>query len=56
MLTAGRSDLRELKVDECKAYLRSHNLRLSGTREECMERIKEHGKLVFYLKACSMVA
>lgn len=52
----GRSDLQELKVDECKAYLRRHNLRLSGTKEECIERIKDHWKLVFYLKECSMVA
>ncbi|KAH6788253.1 SAP domain-containing protein [Perilla frutescens var. hirtella] len=41
----GRSDMQELRVDECKAYLRTHRLRLSGTKEECIERIKEHWKL-----------
>ncbi|GER30858.1 SAP domain-containing protein [Striga asiatica] len=38
----GRSDLQELTLVECKAYLRRHGLRLSGTKEECIERIKEH--------------
>ncbi|CAA0840934.1 SAP domain-containing protein [Striga hermonthica] len=41
----GRSDLQELMLVECKAYLRRHGLRLSGTKEECIERIKEHLRL-----------
>ncbi|KAI3452047.1 hypothetical protein Pfo_008712 [Paulownia fortunei] len=39
------SDLQELKVVECKAYLRRHGLRLSGTKGDCIERIKEHWRL-----------
>ncbi|KAM7510363.1 hypothetical protein LguiB_009238 [Lonicera macranthoides] len=30
---------------ECKAYLREHGLRLSGTKAECTERIKEHWRI-----------
>ncbi|XP_073041098.1 uncharacterized protein [Primulina eburnea] len=41
----GRADLQELKLVECKVYLRRHGLRLSGTKEECIERIKEHWRL-----------
>ncbi|XP_047974189.1 zinc finger CCCH domain-containing protein 62-like [Salvia hispanica] len=41
----GRSDMQELRLDECKAYLRRHNLRLSGNKEECIARIEEHSKL-----------
>ncbi|PIN18243.1 Ubiquitinyl hydrolase 1 [Handroanthus impetiginosus] len=41
----GGSDIQELKLVECKAYLRRHGLRLSGTKEECIERIKEHWRL-----------
>ncbi|XP_073145411.1 uncharacterized protein [Henckelia pumila] len=41
----GRGDLQELKLVECKVYLRRHGLRLSGTKEECIERIKEHWRL-----------
>ncbi|KAL1569422.1 zinc finger CCCH domain-containing protein 62-like [Salvia divinorum] len=41
----GRSDMQELRLDECKAYLRRHNLRLSGNKEECIARIEEHWKL-----------
>ncbi|CAA3032777.1 Hypothetical predicted protein, partial [Olea europaea subsp. europaea] len=37
-----RNDLQELNLVECKAYLRRHGLRLSGTKAECIERIKEH--------------
>ncbi|KAL0350633.1 UNVERIFIED_CONTAM: Zinc finger CCCH domain-containing protein 62 [Sesamum radiatum] len=39
------SDLQELKLVECKAYLRKHSLRVSGSKEECIERIKEHWRL-----------
>ncbi|XP_042022388.1 zinc finger CCCH domain-containing protein 62-like [Salvia splendens] len=41
----GGSDMQELRLDECKAYLRRHNLRLSGNKEECIARIEEHWKL-----------
>ncbi|KAL6551706.1 hypothetical protein OROGR_007860 [Orobanche gracilis] len=38
----GINDPHELNLMECKAYLRRHCLRLSGTKEDCIERIKEH--------------
>ncbi|KAL8251105.1 hypothetical protein R6Q59_034798 [Mikania micrantha] len=41
----GSNDLLELSLKECKEYLRKHQLRLSGTKEECIQRIKEHGRL-----------
>ncbi|XP_011099191.1 zinc finger CCCH domain-containing protein 62 isoform X2 [Sesamum indicum] len=41
----GGSVLQELKLVECKAYLRKHSLRVSGSIEECIERIKEHWRL-----------
>ncbi|KAI5665913.1 hypothetical protein M9H77_15766 [Catharanthus roseus] len=44
-LLRGKSDLQELTLVECKAYLRKHGLRLSGTKTECILRIKEHWKL-----------
>ncbi|CAI9780766.1 unnamed protein product [Fraxinus pennsylvanica] len=40
-----RNDLQELNLIECKAYLRRHVLRLSGTKAECIERIKEHWRI-----------
>ncbi|KAL2531873.1 Ubiquitinyl hydrolase 1 [Abeliophyllum distichum] len=40
-----RNDLQELNLIECKAYLRRHGLRLSGTKAECIERIKEHWRI-----------
>ncbi|CAA3011346.1 Hypothetical predicted protein [Olea europaea subsp. europaea] len=40
-----RNDLQELNLVECKAYLRRHGLRLSGTKAECIERIKEHWRI-----------
>ena len=55
VFSVGRSDMQELRLDECKAYLRRHNLRLSGNKEECIARIEEHSKLVLYLKAFSIV-
>ncbi|XP_076945786.1 zinc finger CCCH domain-containing protein 62-like [Bidens hawaiensis] len=42
---SGSHDLPDLSVGECKEYLRKHRLRLSGTKEECLQRIKEHGRL-----------
>lgn len=41
VLVAG-SDLKALNVKECKAYLRKHGLRLSGTKAVFIERIVEH--------------
>ncbi|XP_071711771.1 uncharacterized protein [Rutidosis leptorrhynchoides] len=35
----------DLSLTECKEYLRKHGLRLSGTKEECLQRIKEHKRL-----------
>ncbi|KAL1196554.1 Zinc finger CCCH domain-containing protein 62 [Cardamine amara subsp. amara] len=44
LLTAG-SDLKCLNVKECKAYLRKHGLRLSGTKAVCIDRIVEHWRI-----------
>ncbi|KAL8044441.1 hypothetical protein ABFX02_08G046800 [Erythranthe guttata] len=44
-LVRGGSDLQELKLVECKAYLRRHGLRLTGSKGECIGRIKEHWRL-----------
>ncbi|KAJ9562263.1 hypothetical protein OSB04_007423 [Centaurea solstitialis] len=41
----GSNDSQEPSLNECKAYLRKHGLRLSGTKEECVQRMKEHGRL-----------
>ncbi|KAK1277844.1 Zinc finger CCCH domain-containing protein 62 [Acorus gramineus] len=35
-------DLRSLKLGECKAYLRVSGLRISGSKEVCVQRIQEH--------------
>ncbi|KAL5819560.1 hypothetical protein ACOSQ4_023402 [Xanthoceras sorbifolium] len=40
-----RSDLGALNVQECKAYLRKHGLRVSGTKAVCIQRIKEHWRI-----------
>lgn len=37
-----RGDLGALSLNGCKAYLRKHGLRLSGTKMVCIQRIKEH--------------
>ncbi|KAG9450848.1 hypothetical protein H6P81_010813 [Aristolochia fimbriata] len=34
-----------LKLEECKAYLRKHGLRIAGTKETCIERIQEHWRI-----------
>lgn len=34
--------IKKLKLDQCKIYLRKHGLRLSGKKEVLFERIKEH--------------
>ncbi|EFH41307.1 predicted protein [Arabidopsis lyrata subsp. lyrata] len=44
LLTAG-SDLKSVNVKECKAYLRKHGLRLSGTKPVCIDRIVEHWRI-----------
>uniref|UniRef100_A0A1J3G3U9 Zinc finger CCCH domain-containing protein 62 n=1 Tax=Noccaea caerulescens TaxID=107243 RepID=A0A1J3G3U9_NOCCA len=44
LLTAG-SDLKAVNVKECKAYLRKHGLRLSGTKAVFIERIVEHWRI-----------
>ncbi|CAH9054028.1 unnamed protein product [Cuscuta epithymum] len=41
----GKGELEDLKLVECKAYLRKHGLRLSGTKEQCVERIMEHWRI-----------
>ncbi|KAK7406576.1 hypothetical protein VNO78_08204 [Psophocarpus tetragonolobus] len=38
-------DIESLKLNECKAYLRNHGLRLAGNRDVCAARIKEHWRL-----------
>ncbi|KAI3862941.1 hypothetical protein MKW92_050690, partial [Papaver armeniacum] len=35
-------DLQSLKHEDCKVYLRKHDLRLSGTKSVCIQRIQEH--------------
>ncbi|KAK4346514.1 hypothetical protein RND71_032853 [Anisodus tanguticus] len=37
-----RTELGKLTLTDCKTYLRSNGLRLSGTKEECIQRIIEH--------------
>ncbi|KAL4196585.1 hypothetical protein AMTRI_Chr04g246880 [Amborella trichopoda] len=44
-LLASGQDLDVLKLEECKAYLRKHGLRLTGTKAVCMERILEHWRI-----------
>ncbi|KAJ1419109.1 SAP domain [Sesbania bispinosa] len=39
------NDLESLKLNECKAYLRKHGLRLAGNRAVCIARIREHWRL-----------
>ncbi|TKY70549.1 Zinc finger CCCH domain-containing protein 62 [Spatholobus suberectus] len=39
------NDIESLKLNECKAYLRKHGLRIAGNREVCVARIKEHWRL-----------
>ncbi|KAL5099301.1 hypothetical protein RYX36_003628 [Vicia faba] len=38
-------DIDSLKLNECKAYLRKHGLRLAGNRAVSIARIKEHWRL-----------
>ncbi|KAF6162585.1 hypothetical protein GIB67_003131 [Kingdonia uniflora] len=41
----GRRDLQVLKIEECKLYLRKHELRLTGTKAVCIQRIQEHWRI-----------
>ncbi|KAM0032199.1 putative transcription regulator SAP family [Helianthus debilis subsp. tardiflorus] len=41
----GGNDLHALSLNECKTYLRKHGMRVSGTKEECVQRIEEHTRL-----------
>ncbi|KAJ0236566.1 SAP domain-containing protein [Hirschfeldia incana] len=45
LLTAGSDLMKSLNVKECKAYLRKHGLRLSGTKPVFIERILEHWRI-----------
>ncbi|XP_024026053.1 zinc finger CCCH domain-containing protein 62 [Morus notabilis] len=44
LLTENR-ELDSLKLKDCKAYLRTYGLRLSGNKSVCLQRIKEHWRL-----------
>nr|GEU41330.1 putative reverse transcriptase domain-containing protein [Tanacetum cinerariifolium] len=45
MANKGGNNSDELSAFEIKSFLRKHGMRLSETKEECMERIKEHERL-----------
>ncbi|KAF8063899.1 hypothetical protein N665_1178s0012 [Sinapis alba] len=45
VLTAGSDLMKSLNVKECKAYLRKHGLRLTGTKPVFIERILEHSRI-----------
>ncbi|CAH8339907.1 unnamed protein product [Eruca vesicaria subsp. sativa] len=45
LLTAGSDLMKSVNVKECKAYLRKHGLRLSGTKPVFIERILEHWRI-----------
>ncbi|KAF4401878.1 hypothetical protein G4B88_017390, partial [Cannabis sativa] len=38
--------LKSLKLNDCKAYLRKHGLRVAGTKSVCIQRIKEYCRLM----------
>ncbi|KAK0603717.1 hypothetical protein LWI29_007870 [Acer saccharum] len=40
-----RGNLGALNVQECKAYLRKHGLRVSGSKAVCIQRIEEHWRI-----------
>ncbi|KAI3726263.1 hypothetical protein L1987_66060 [Smallanthus sonchifolius] len=44
-LNQGDNGLQVLSLSECKTYLRKHGMRVTGTKEECIQRIKEHERL-----------
>ncbi|GAB4847009.1 hypothetical protein Ancab_026021 [Ancistrocladus abbreviatus] len=41
----GCSNLQELNLKECKAYLRRNRLRVSGTKDICLQRIQHHWRI-----------
>ncbi|KAI7750826.1 hypothetical protein M8C21_028088, partial [Ambrosia artemisiifolia] len=41
---SGGNNLHALSLPECKEYLRKHGIRVSGTKEECIQRIEEHNR------------
>ncbi|KAI8535234.1 hypothetical protein RHMOL_Rhmol10G0158300 [Rhododendron molle] len=43
--TKKRSGLQELNLKDCRAYLRKHGLRITGTKTECIQRIMEHWRI-----------
>ncbi|CAN1169095.1 Zinc finger CCCH domain-containing protein 62 [Linum perenne] len=44
MIKAGQVE--KLKIDQCKAYLRKHGLRLTGCKATLIQRIKEHQEIL----------
>ncbi|XP_074295388.1 uncharacterized protein LOC141623211 isoform X2 [Silene latifolia] len=40
-----KRDLQELSLKACKSYLRQHGLRMSGNKEECVQRVLEHWRI-----------
>ncbi|KAH9317822.1 hypothetical protein KI387_019591, partial [Taxus chinensis] len=44
LLTEG-GDLNGLKLEEIKAYLRNHGLRITGTKSVCIQRVHEYMKI-----------
>lgn len=44
-LLAKGGDLNGLRLEEIKAYLRKHELRITGTKSVCIQRIQEHMKI-----------
>ncbi|XP_065874882.1 zinc finger CCCH domain-containing protein 62 [Euphorbia lathyris] len=44
LLREGKN-LEALSLKECKAYLRKHSLRLAGSKDVCIHRIKEHWRI-----------
>ncbi|KAK1433038.1 hypothetical protein QVD17_09944 [Tagetes erecta] len=44
-LIQGGIDLQEVSLCECKTYLRLHGMLVSESKEDCIQRIKEHERL-----------
>lgn len=40
-----KKDLHELSLKACKAYLRQHGLRVSGNKDVCVKRVREHWRI-----------
>ncbi|KAL9229757.1 hypothetical protein vseg_005191 [Gypsophila vaccaria] len=41
----GKRDLQELSLKASKSYLRKHGLRVSGTKDVCVQRVLEHWRI-----------